>query len=442
MLKGRKTAVLVGALAALMLLPVGIISASGQAPAAAKGGGGVGPVTLRFLTSATGKGLQAEQKVIDQFLKENPRAKVEVTSVAGTAEFITALKAKFAAGEQPDLYRFQGGNRVREFASAGLIYDMTDEPFMSQAKKEDLGFNSYKGRVYGFPINYENTGLFINREALKKYGDIKYPESFPQLLDACKAVRDKGLKYPMIIAGKDINNVSQFDFQYLATVVLANNPGYYKEMLEGKRHFNDPFIREMFAKFAKLREYMSPDALGVDNDEAIKRFIRGEGVFWVAHGSTIVRIRELAGPDFDFVIIPTVLQDKPEDRWFNVGLTQAVSISKPVKSLEAVRAFMTNFVKKESGEIMVREGGIISTYKGVDIMPDKSLDPCLPWFNSPKKIGHADLVWVPGIKDVMKEVTQKWFLGEPLDNVLNEWESQHQRLLKANPKFIEDYGKE
>ncbi len=438
----RKAFAVAGVLAALALLATGPGWASGQTPTATKTSGGVGPVTLRFMTSASGKGLQAEQKVIDQFLKENPKAKVEVTSVPGTAEFITALKAKFAAGEAPDLYRFQGGNRVREFASAGLIYDMTDEPFMSQAKKEDLPFNSYKGRVYGFPINYESTGLFINREALKKYGDIKYPESFPQLIAAAKAVRDKGLKYPMIIAGKDINNVSQFDFQYLATVVLANNPGYYKEMLEGKRKFNDPFIREMFAKFSQLREFMPPDSLGVDNDEAIKRFIRGDGVYWVAHGSTVVRIRELAGPDFDFVIIPTVLQEKPEDRWFNVGLTQAVSISKPVKSLDAVRAFMTNFVKKESGEIMVKEGGIISTFKGVDIMPDKSLDPCLPWFSGNRKVGHADLVWIPGIKDVMKEVTQKWFLGEPLDNVLNEWESQHQRLLKANPKFIEEYGKE
>jgi raffinose/stachyose/melibiose transport system substrate-binding protein len=437
----RKAFALAGILTALALL-AGTSWASGQAPAASTSSGGVGPVTLRYLTSATGKGLQAEQKVIDQFLKENSRAKVEVTSVGGTAEFITALKAKFAAGEAPDLYRFQGGNRVREFAAAGLIYDMTDEPYMAQAKKEDLPFNSYKGRVYGFPINYENTGLFINREALKKYGDIKYPESFPQLLAAARTVRDKGLKYPVIIAGKDINNVSQFDFQYLAVNVLAKDPGYYKEMLEGKRHFNDPFIRELFAKFTQLREFMSPDALGVDNDEAIKRFIRGEGVYWVAHGSTVVRMRELAGPDFDFVIVPTVLQDKPEDRWFNVGLTQAVSISKPVKNLDAVRAFMTNFVRKESGEIMVREGGIISTYKGVDIMPDKCLDPCLPWFNGARKVGHADLVWIPGIKDVMKEVTQKWFLGEPLDNVLNEWESQHQRLLKSNPKFIEEYGKE
>ena len=391
----RKAFALTGVLMALALL-AGTAWAAGQAPAASKPSAGVAPVTLRFLTSATGKGLQAEQKVIDQFLKENPKAKVEVTSVAGTAEFITALKAKFAAGEAPDLYRFQGGNRVREFASAGLIYDMTDEPFMAQAKKEDLPFNSYKGRVYGFPINYESTGLFINREALKKFGDIKYPESFPQLLAAAKAVRDKGHKYPMIIAGKDVNNVSQFDFQYLATVVLANNPGYYKEMLEGKRKFNDPFIREMFAKFGQLREYMPPDSLGVDNDEAIKRFIRGDGVFWVAHGSTVVRIREMAGPDFDFVIIPTVLQDKVEDRWFNVGLTQAISISKPVKSPEAVRAFMTNFVKKESGEIMVKEGGIISTFKGVEIMPDKCLDPCLPWFNSNRKVGHADLVWIPG----------------------------------------------
>ncbi len=438
----RKAFAWAGVLVALAWFVADPAWAAGQAPAAAKASGGVGPVTLRYMTGTSGKLLEAEQKIVDQFIKENPRTKVEMTSVPGTAEFITALKTKFAAGEAPDFYKFQGGNRVREFAAAGMIYDMTDEAFMAQAKKEDLPFNSYKGRVYGFPIDYQNTGLFINREALKKFGDIKYPESFPQLLAACQAVRDKGHKYPMIIAGKDINNVSQFDFQYLATVVLANNPGYYKEMLEGKRKFNDPFIREMFAKFAKLREFMPPDSLGVDNDEAIKRFIRGDGVFWVAHGSTIQRIRELAGPDFDFVIIPTVLQDKPEDRWFNVGLTAAMSISKPVKSLDAVRAFMTNYVKKESGEIMVRSGGLISTFKGVEIMPDKSLDPCLPWFNGNRKVGHADLVWVPGIKDVMKEVTQKWFLGEPLDNVLNEWESQHQRLLKANPKFIEEYGKE
>jgi len=245
----------------------------------------------------------------------------------------------------------------------------------------------------------------------------------------------------MIIAGKDINNVSQFDFQYLSTVILWNNPDYYKDMIEGKRHFNDPFIREMFEKFAKLKEYMSEDALGVDNDEAIKRFIKGEGVLWVAHGNTIARMREL-DPNLDFVVIPSVLQDKTEDRVFNVGCCNSMHIVKSTKNLDAARKFFTHYVSKESAEILVRDGKLISAAKGVEIMPDKALDPCLNWFNSDRKSPHADLVWIPGIKDVMKEVTQKWFMGEKLDNVLNEWESQHQRLMKANPEFVNNYGKE
>jgi hypothetical protein len=73
---------------------------------------------------------------------------------------------------------------------------------------------------------------------------------------------------------------------------------------------------------------------------------------------------------------------------------------------------------------------------------DDALKPMLPWLNGNKKSPHADLVWIPGIKDIMKEVTQKWFLGEPIENVLNQWEEQHQRLMKANPAFVENFGKE
>ncbi|MFQ9704256.1 MAG: hypothetical protein ACLR0U_23430 [Enterocloster clostridioformis] len=43
---------------------------------------------------------------------------------------------------------------------------------------------------------------------------------------------------------------------------------------------------------------------------AIKRFIRGEGAFWVAHGSEITRHEGTRGDEFDFVMVPTVLQDE------------------------------------------------------------------------------------------------------------------------------------
>ena len=399
-----------------------------------------GDVTLRYMTGSDGTLLQAEQKVIDGFTADTG-VKVEVTSVSGVAEFMTALKAKFAAGEEPDVYQFQGGNRVKEFAKAGLLYDITDEKFMDRINEIDKPFNSFDGRIYGAPVDQQVTGLFVNNAVLEQYDDINIPDCFPELLAENQKLRDQGMEFPQLIAGKDINNVSQFDFQYLATVVLYNHPTYYEEMLSGERHFDDPFIVEMFDRFSELREYMSPDSLGVDNDEAIKRFIRGDCAFWIAHGSTVTRIREI-DPELDFVIVPSVLQDKPEDRVLNSGITNAISIVASSEHIDETIAFVDRYLSKESSEMLVNEGGIISATKDVDIMPDRCLDPMLDWLDSEKKVGHADLVWVPGIKDTMKEVTQKWFMGEPLESILDEWESQHQRLLAADPTFVENYGKE
>ena len=97
-----------------------------KAPAASDGE----KVTLQYMTLSDGKLLEAERHIIENYMEKNPNVTVEITSVAGVDTFITALKAKFAAGEEPDLYMFQAGTRIREFAQAGLLKDITDEPYM------------------------------------------------------------------------------------------------------------------------------------------------------------------------------------------------------------------------------------------------------------------------------------------------------------------------
>lgn len=88
---------------------------------------------------------------------------------------------------------------------------------------------------------------------------------------------------------------------------------------------------------------------------------------------------------------------------------------------------------------MAVEGKVMPAAVGAEKLPDNCLEPCREWFDSDKKMAHADLIWVPGIKDVMKEITQKWYMGESVENVLNEWDTQHQRLLEANPDFIKNF---
>jgi ABC-type glycerol-3-phosphate transport system substrate-binding protein len=427
------------ALVFLTIFVVLLIGCNGEKKAES---GGADTVTLQYMTLSDGTRLDAELQAFDLLKKTNPNIVIETLSVPQVDGFIATLKTKFAAGEAPDFYSFQGGTRVREFAKEGLIMDLTDESFMARANPSDIAFNSYQGRAYGMPISVEYAGLFVNHEKLAEYPGIKVPENFQELQAACKQLQAAGFESPLLLAGKDINNVSQFDFQYLATVAIPANPNYYQELIDGTRKFSDPFIRELFAKFGEVLPFTSEDALGVDNEEAIKRFVRGEGIFWIAHGSTIARIREIAGEEFNFKVYPSVLQDEGEQRYFLCAQVRSVSVSKATKYLDEVRQAITALTSPESAVLMATVGKDMPALLGATALPDSSLEPCQEWFDGPYKVNHADLVWVPGIKDIMKEVTQKWIMGEDLDTILNEWESQHRRLIDSNPDFVANYGKE
>ncbi|SFM27406.1 ABC-type glycerol-3-phosphate transport system, substrate-binding protein [Paenibacillus sp. 1_12] len=395
--------------------------------------------TLKLMLNSADD-VPAFNKIIEEFQKTNPTVKFEVNAVPGTDTFITALKAKYSSGDAPDLYTFQVGARTAEFANAGLLLDITDTPLLANIKKDDLKLVTYKGKVYAAPLNAQATGIYMNQEIFDKYG-LKAPENFGEFLNVNKVLREKGIKYPMIVAGKDVGHVSQFDFQYLATVVVPNDPDYYKKMLKGELHFNSPVIRTMFERYGMLKEYVSPDALGVDADEAVKRLIKGDGAMLMNLNSLLPTIRRY-GPDTKLTMVPSALQDKTEDRILNVGVTTGLHISSSSKYPEEAKKFIQFALTPAMGNVYSKEAKQLSTVVGVTDVYDDSLKTMLPWLNGNKKSPHADLVWIPGIKDIMKEVTQKWFLGEPLDSVINQWEEQHQRLMKANPSFVENFGKE
>ena len=106
---------------------------------------------------------------------------------------------------------------------------------------------------------------------------------------------------------------------------------------------------------------------------------------------------------------------------------------------DQVRDLVAEFTSPEASNIFATEGKGMPAALGTEELPDPALEPCREWFASEKKMGHADLVWVPGIKDIMKEITQKWYMGDSIESVLKEWDAQHQRLLESNPDFIKNF---
>lgn len=345
-------------------------------------------VTLKYMSSEPSD-VAYFNIVIDEYQKINPNVNVEVNIVPGTDAFITALKAKFSADDAPDLYAFQAGARTHEFAEAGLLLDLKGDSLLEHINEIDLELMTYKGGVYAAPKNLQAVGTYLNMELFNKY-NINPPTNFSEMIEVNEQFRANGVEYPMVMAGKDVNIVSSPDFQYLSTIILKNDPDYYKKILAGELHFNSSFIVEMFDKYGQLREYMSPDSLGVDSDEAIKRLVRGDGAMLMTGSWALAQIRTY-GPDLELSLIPSTFQDKTEDRVLNAGITNAYHIASTTKHADEAKKFLEFILTPEMGDLYTTEAKQISATVGVTAVADPAFEALIPYLDSGNKsqIGRA-----------------------------------------------------
>ena len=47
--------------------------------------------------------------------------------------------------------------------------------------------------------------------------------------------------------------------------------------------------------------------------------------------------------------------------------------------------------------------------------------------------------WIPGIKEIMKTASQNWFAGADAKVVCDEIQAQHDRLVAANPEWVQNF---
>ena len=134
------------------------------------------------------------------------------------------------------------------------------------------------------------------------------------------------------------------------------------------------------------------------------------------------------------------MEDNTANRKLNTGVSDCLQIIQQSKYIDQDLALVSFFSTKESGNIMVTKGGLISIVKGVTATAYKSYAPIQSWLNDPKTatktVPTPDIVWVPGLKDDMKVQTQNWLLGKSASDTLAAWQAKNQALLAANPTFV------
>ncbi len=398
-------------------------------------------VTLQFATGAA-EVVPALNTIFSNYTAEHPNVTVEVTVLpGGVADFFSAMASKFAADDAPDLFMYQWGSQINAYARSGNLLPVTDTGIRDMVQDIKKPVNVYDGEDYAYPVEFAMWGLIYNTELGEAAGVTETPKTFEQFLSALDKIRESGVEYPFIVPGKDGSGATGFVFCYLHQIVSGQNPDFYWQCCTGEKSWDGEEWRSLFETYDTLLDYVSPDCLGLDQDNAQTRFAREEGAFYVNSASVINKLQEM-NPELEGKLkyIPFPLYENEEDYETIADFDSAISIWSGTEHPEIAKDVYKYLFQPENNSLLAEARNTVASVKGADTSyVDASIQDQLPLIEEGKYVGFSEREWVPGIKEIMKTIVQEWIGGTDLETTLANLEKEHQRLLDADPDFLTEF---
>lgn len=161
------------ALAVTSLLLVACGGHSSEEGEGGGGGGGVAKLKIRFhVDSKSAEGV-AYKKVVDAFNTEYSSQNIKVTAsfvarTGGDSAYERQLATDKLEGTLPDIITFDAPN-CANYAQSEYLYDFTD--YLTKSEKEQyVTLNTYKGKIYGIPIQESSAGFYYNKNLFNQAG--------------------------------------------------------------------------------------------------------------------------------------------------------------------------------------------------------------------------------------------------------------------------------
>ncbi|QGQ44390.1 ABC transporter substrate-binding protein [Metabacillus sediminilitoris] len=340
-----------------MLLVLGILagctsnnkSESTSGNAGSEGDGEVVTLNLFQFKVEIAEPLQA---MINEFEKEHPNIKVKLESVGGGADYGAALKAKFASGEEPDIFN-NGGFKELELWKEHLA-DLSGEPWAEHVLpigKEPM--TDTDGKLYGMPVNLEGYGFIYNKDLFEKAGITEAPKTLTDLKAAVKKLEAAGIK--AFSAGYGEWWVIG---QHLMNIPFAQQEdpsAFIQGLYDGKNTFVG---NEQFKQFKDVIDteikYANGNPLTTDYNTQVTLFASGEAAILQQGNWTENMIYEI-NPEINMGILPIPLNDEETADKLPIGVPNNWVLNKNSEHLEEAKTFLNWMVSSETGKRYITE---------------------------------------------------------------------------------------
>jgi raffinose/stachyose/melibiose transport system substrate-binding protein len=341
-----------------MMLAVGIIAGCAGNSAEPKGDAGTDEgndgevVTLNFMQFKVEIADQL-QAMIDEYEKENPNVKIKLETVGGGADYGAALKAKFASGEEPDIFN-NGGFKELELWKERLA-DLSDEPWAEHVLPiGKVPMTDADGKLYGMPVNLEGYGFIYNKDLFEKAGITKAPETISEL----KAAAEK-LKAASITPFSAGYGEWWVIGQHLLNIPFAQQDdpvAFIEGLYEGTEKFAGNKYFEDFKQVIDTElKYANDNPLTTDYNTQVTLFASGETAMLQQGNWTEKMIYEI-NPDINMGFLPIAVNDDAATaNRLPVGVPNNWVLNKNSEHLDEAKAFLNWMVSSETGKRFITE---------------------------------------------------------------------------------------
>lgn len=257
------------------------------------------------------------------------------------------------------------------------------------------------GKLPMVPVFSNTYGMLVNDDLFKKEG-IKVPTTYKELVEACKAFRDKGYKNPLMGFSKE-ETTSLFTlsiYSYLFECMSKD-----KEAVK-KLNSLDPSAGEcMRPSLEKIKQFMNDSSVDVKSCDEIKnnydavilRFFEGDVPMMTASGDTVsgtekrkTRSEAFIASPFNFSFVPIPMSD--DGATFIDMPNLQFSVNKDSSNLKMANEFMKFLITSAELSNMAQKKGLMSPTKDLSFnsmyaafgnVPDSRI-------LSPEEIGLSD----------------------------------------------------
>lgn len=386
------------------------------------------PVTIKIFQFKV-EIAEAMNRLKEEYEKEHPNVKLEIETVGGGADYGAALKAKFAAGDEPDIFNNGGNQELLTWESK--LEDLSDQPWVKDVVETAKTPITKDGKMYGMPIGIEGYGFLYNKDLFAKAGITTPPKTFSELEAAAQKLQDAGITpfsngyQEWWVLGLHNFNVALANQDDPAAFVKSVSDGSGK--LEGNKVFDDWF------KLLDLTlKYSNKNPLTTDYNTQVTLFASGKTAMMQQGNWTQVQIDGIA-PNLNIGVLPMPINDGENSGKILVGVPNNWVINKNSKVKQEAKDFLNWLVTSDAGKkYIVNDFKFIPALKTIEVTDPKVLGPIandiLAYSKENKTLGWYFMSMPEGMgqevgSDIQAYIAKKMTKEQMLQDVQSKWTS-------------------